>query len=73
MNQKELCLSSYLLNIYLLDTISQKREKSVLVWKAGVCQGRQDPPLEWKNLTHFPPNYYKFEIKGISGKDMGKE
>ncbi|XP_072773309.1 copine-1 isoform X2 [Taeniopygia guttata] len=24
-------------------------------------------------MTHFPPNYYNFEITGLSGKDRGKE
>lgn len=28
--------------------------------------------LGMENMTPFPPNYYNFEIMGLSGKDMGK-
>lgn len=28
--------------------------------------------LEMENMTPFPPNSYNFEIKGLSGKDVGK-
>ena len=27
--------------------------------------------LKVENVNPLPPNYYKFEIKGLSGKDMG--
>uniref|UniRef100_U3JY59 Sterile alpha motif domain containing 11 n=1 Tax=Ficedula albicollis TaxID=59894 RepID=U3JY59_FICAL len=32
---------------------------------------RQELLLEMENVNPLPPNYYSFEIKGLSGKDMG--
>ena len=44
-----------------------------------VCPGLKDrcplrkagASLEMENVNPLPPNYYHFEIKGLSGKDMG--
>ena len=31
----------------------------------------QEPLFEMENVNPFPPNYYNFEIKVLSGKDVG--
>ena len=33
---------------------------------------KTETSLGMENMTTFPKNYYNFEIKGLSGKDMGK-
>lgn len=68
---------------HLLFFISSLHQFQWRFWSGlwSMCLGLKDrrlpkrvgTSLGMKNTTPFPPNYDNFEIKGLSGKHMGKE